>query len=355
MVVNPNEGRKIEPPQNVNDEGFHPESGSKSAGVKAGGNMTNILLLFAVLVVSVLFTIYQTGSKVSMADETNNFKGVTQSIANVQSDLKAVQSNLTTTTNNLSQLTSKVDGLNSSISSATNAANQANTQAQSVNSSVSALQSKVSDLTNQVSQLNQLNSKIADLQSKVDTVTTAQKSDASAITVLQTSGAQLSNTQNGALITQTPNGQVSALVQANYFTGASGIAFPAVAPSSSGSQSFTFQLNNQTGKPLTSVTLALAIQTEDSLGNLKTIDPTWAVNVASGNAGLIWTSQATGTPYVLGWVSNANVSGFTSMFGTMTVPVGISTYTQTITLSCGTVGAPSLLLAPMIKVVGFTN
>jgi septal ring factor EnvC (AmiA/AmiB activator) len=290
------------------------------------------------LVTSIMTTVNQV--KDAQAKDASAITTLQTDVSGVKTSIAGVTSSIATASSKVDTMSSKVDSANAAVSGVQSTINDSKTKIDSLQTTVKSqdttiqsLNSSITDLTKKISDSNAL---IVDLQTKVIALQTA--------------------TPTTTPTTTSTTGVVTATISANVFTGASYVNFGAIAPGASQTQSFSFQVNNQTGKTLSTIQLALALQTLDVAGsNFITLPTTIPVSISSGNLGMIWTQQTTGIGYLLGYVTNAS-TGFASIFGSTTVSTGITTYTQSIMVTNnGTVATNSMMISPMVKVTGFTT
>jgi hypothetical protein len=276
-------------------------------------------------------------------------KNINNTIAGIN---KTVADQVTSQT---SQISSQLSTIQGSVSTASTNANTATSNVNSMQSSISDLQAKLKTLSDNfaivktqdginTTDITGVKSGLADLKTQLDKLSAT-------VTALGTSG---TGTDTG---TGTGTTGVTASVVGNVFTGITNVSIPSLAVSSSQSQTFTFQVDNATGAALSNISFALALQTQDVSGNLITLPSNIVVSIASGNPALTWTNQSTGIGYVLGYSSNVNTSGFTSLFGGFSVKSGVSQYSQTITVqnTSATTAYQAFTIVPIIKVISFSK
>jgi len=338
----------------VDDEHIEPEE--SKIGMKFSGYTIYAVMLVIALIVSVGINYFM---GVTKADLTTHKEEIVALVASVQSDLRATKDSVKTALDNLpstidSKVSSSLNSVNSrlsaledSVQSANNTANSATNQIGSITSQITAIKTELqnlkdgSNLSGVTTAINNALTKISDLEVNLAALTTEV--------------GELSVVVPTTTPTTTPTtvvNKVTALIEGNIFTGSTAIDIGVIPAGETISKVLAYSVNNETGKDLTSLKLALAVQTV--VGNtFYTLPANVKVTVASENLGVIWAAQTTGIPYIKGFVSGI-ASGFSSYFGSTTVAPGITPYNITITVANeGATDTTSLMLYPLISVVSF--
>ncbi len=160
--------------------------------------------------------------------------------------------------------------------------------------------------------------------------------------------------------TFTGSGLVTIAIVGNYFTGTAGMQFSPISPGGTGSQSFTFQVNNKTGANLNSIQLVLALLSTDqnSLSSIPFPTNTTVTisSVMATGGGFVWTQQNTGRADMLGFTSGATNTGLFTSFNNFTQAPGITPYTLTINITNnGTIATNNIFVLPQIQVTNYTT
>lgn len=328
---------------------------SSGGGFQAGGiRQIVIMLVVALLAAFALAIFWVLPQTVTKSDFTKNLQGVASDIAAIKNAQKGDETTLAT-------LSTQVTGLNSQFSN--------------FQSSLNTFAKTLADHTTQLSttptraQLDALQNQLNTLKATVEGLPASLKADYNGqIATLQTSLTSISqqvttlaNTVNTTGTgntggTTTPTGQVSAVVIGNSFTGSQIMSFLAgVAANTTSSQSFTYQLTNNTGKSITNIQLAIGLELLDANNTIiqAGLPSTTSVSLSSSGTAVVWSQQTTGIPYILGF-ANSVPTGIFGGLGVMSQGTGTATYNITVTVTSGVNATPAFNVFPIVKVVSFS-
>lgn len=331
------------------------ETGEKRKGIKlpkGGGMMQWIITVVLILAVSYVMISY---FGVTKEDFNKNIALMLNADDSVKADVTAIKSSITAEINKIpgaitTQVNSAISSLSARLTALENGDNNFGSQISSLNTQLTNSLSSTNGIINELTQT------ITDLENAIKAQETTINGLKVKITTLET---EVSDLGTGSGDTTTPTGEVGAYIVGNAFTGLTAMTFEPIAAGASTSMTFTFQIDNQTGKKLDTISMALALQTFNADGTYRTLTAgTTGVNVSvtSDILSLKWISQTTGIPYLLGFMSSINTSGFTSMFGDFIVNPGLNTYTMTVTIENKTSATiDEIIVAPLIQVVSFTT
>ncbi len=295
--------------------------------------------------------------------------------------------NFSASSSKVEKLQTALDKANASIESvgktATDASNKVNTVTNTMGD-----YARKSDLSNfiqrgdlaQYAQRSQVDSLQSDIEKRVNLGVTSAMASAGLATKdslssyakdtdVQALAARVKVLENGGQATTTvatgtgglsgTGTGVQAGIGPNPFTGASPtMSFSGIATNSNASQSFTIQVANYTGKQVNNIQLALAFQVTD--GNnvvVSAVPASTVLSLTSTNLSIMWTAQATGVPYILGFTNGGgSANSFFGTLGSLSQGPGTASYGQTLTVGwtggAGTT-SPTLIFWPMVKVVGY--
>lgn len=285
---------------------------------------------------------------------TDDYNKNAQAIASDINGLKTGQASLQSSVNQLAGMTSQINQINSSVAEIRNGLSKYATQ-DSVTSGINSLKSSISDATGNAATAQVAVSKLA---TSVDTLITQ-------VNAVKTQLAQVSNNvtqlQQGTGTTTTSgstpvaSGQVGVTLMGNPFTGSQTIAFGAISANTSVSQSFSFQIVNNTGKPITNIQLVIGLELVDANNNVMTagLPATTTVALTSTSLMTVWTQGSTGVSYILGFTNNSP-TGIFGGIGTLSQGTGSSTYTFTVTVTNGATATNPFNIYPMVKVTSYS-
>lgn len=311
--------------------------------------------LVAVILMLVLALLL--GSCTPAGPSTADFNTLKSSVTKVQADLAALQSSVGSLPSS-SSVTSSIASATKDLSSRITSLESSVSALSSLSSSTSSIQSTVTSLS---AQLSAISKQISDLQSQVAAEASASTANATDIAALKKQVAALAmptTTPSTTPVTPTLAPGVTVGIVGNVFTGKTVLNFDAFVQAGTATQSFTYTISNGTAKTLTSLSLALGLESL-SAGSTGVQLPTGiTVALASGNVAFVWTPQSTGLNYLLGWTSVTSSTGFLGQLNLFSQAPGSTSYTVTVTVTftptATVLTAPTINLIPMMQVVDYS-
>ena len=328
-------------PQNPQDD--PPESaGNEVIEVKPETKGLKALappLLISIAVVYGAMSFLMPSSFVTKKDFTTNIQSVAEEVTALKNEVGNLKSNVVTK-DIITPINAELTAIKNQISSFV------------ARDTITSLQSDVNNLKNTATNNTDLIAKVNTLQNTITSLTDKLKTAEDKIATQQT---QIASLQSGITSPGVPTGQVTATVIGNTFTGSQVLTFAPIVASSTGSQSFTFTLNNGTGKTINNVQLAVGLQLMDSNGNVMVggLPTGTTVSLTSPSLTAIWQTQSTGFAYLIGF-TNTSPTGIFGGLGAITQPAGNASYQITVTVATGTTPlASQFSIYPIIKIVSF--
>jgi hypothetical protein len=363
--------------QNIEYQPPISEGGGNSGGRPKMGNSGSLvksILISLIVSVVVIFGVYSMGYFVTKGDFTKNLGSVATDIGNITTNSKKTLDTFQTTISDLvdTKVATALKGVPTSaaLTAATDTANKAQTTAnglqqtltQTQNTATSAqqtatkAQSDVTAMKADVEALKNGTNKDAQLAQDIDGLK-------GRIVVLETKVTALSATPTPTPTstptpTPTPNPSTGTGLTATVVPGIFGnitMGYPAVLALGS-TNSFQFQLANQSGKTANSIQLIVGFQVMNA-SNTVTIplpDNMTASVSLQGYMGS-WVRQTGGDKSQLVFSNSTGTGIFASLYN-LSQPIGNLTYTVFLTLTSPTdVFNVNYNIIPIVKVVSFTN
>lgn len=330
---------------------------SSGGGLQMSGGIRQIIIMAIISVIvsfglAVAWILPQTESA---ANFKANIGPIITDITTLKNTQKGDEGTIATLSTQITGLSKQVSDLQASLNTLgatvanhTNLINGAPTRAQ-----LDALQTQITTLNSKVAALPDSATLKADYTAQIATVQASLNTVSQKVTELATS---LNGTGGGTGGTATPAGQVTATVLGNAFTGSQILSYLNGVPATlASSQSFSFQLTNNTGKSITNIQLAIGLEVLDANNNVLQagLPTTTTVTLSSSGTAVVWGQQTTGIPYILGF-ANTVPTGIFGGLGVLSQSTVNGTYNLTVTVTSGANATPAFQLFPIVKVVSFS-
>lgn len=377
---NPPPERKDVAPPNATEDDMRLERGRPLTTGKGGklalgesGNKSFFTYIVLVAVsLGLSFFLFGQGN-VKQQDFSNNIAPIAKDITTLKDSDKVIASDITglktavstqgnqvantdakiaPLSNQIAALQSSVNGIPSTVNS--QVASQIASQLAGVakQTDVSAVQSQMASAQ---SSLGTVKDSVAGLKTTIDEQAKTIKDLQAKVTALQSQPSTSGGIFGGTTTTAgtVTDGQVTAVVLGNSFTGSQTLSFPSISANTSASQSFVVQVANGLGRTSNNIQLAVGLELFDTNNNMLNPTPTPfanANNFSLSGMNLIWTQQSTGYTYFIGFTNSSSTSIFGNL-GVLSQGTGITNYTLTVSIRNDS-GAPSqaINIIPIVKV-----
>ena len=362
-------------PMGKGDEVYNPE---KNKFGMSGKQFIQQVFISIIVALGIVFILANPTKLVNATSVNASFTGMDKKIAENKT---AIDLQYNTLAGQLNSSQSKQDGLITQLQtnantltsaygtlatkeSITNIANTATNAAKNANDAVV----KVSGYDTTIKQLN---NDLDTLKKTVDSQSSTISSQATSIKDLQAKNTTLqiqvtaiqkkqdesnsTTTTSSSIGTTSTYKQLTASIIANWLTNSSYVATSSISTTGT-SLPFSFTLNNTSGKPISSIQLAMGFYVMDSTGNSLNLPS--GVTTALTTVGLTpqWIVQTSGVGNVLLFATSTNNSIF-QLFN-FTQDTGSVSYNVNLTLTAPSSGgniSGMYTIYPVIKVVGYTQ
>lgn len=389
MTTQNPQDRKSQAPPDATEEEMRVERRIPFATGKSGGKMSlggnsnaMVYVVLVALAVGISFFFFGQGN-VKQQDFTTNFSNVAADIAKMKDadksmagDIAGIKTAVSSQGNQVAATDSKIATLSTQVVAMQSTVNNVGTQVSSqINTQVAnqlAGTAKQSDISNIQSQLAGIQNSLKSIQEAQSTSNKADDARDKTIKELQD---KIKTLQSSAVVGGTgvvgggiiggtignagtvTEGQVTATVLGNSFTGSQILSFGSISANSTASQSFVIQIANGMGRTVSNIQLAVGLELFDSNNNILTNPP---VPFADANnfslsgmgMGMLWTQQSTGYAYFIGFTNSTVVgSGIFGSPGMLSQGTGIMNYTVTVSIRNNSNSvSQSINIVPIVKV-----